>query len=86
MDRFDLSSIVVQPCVGDTPAERARWECAQQGIPFAPSLEQMETAARILARHPRKAGSGVTERTFLAVVLAVLGVIASTTRPRRGQQ
>lgn len=35
---------------GDTPEARARWECEQQGIPFALSGEQMAKIARIIER------------------------------------
>ena len=39
------------PVEGDTPEERARFECARQGIAFEPTPEQMETVARLIARH-----------------------------------
>lgn len=39
-----------EPVQGDTPAERARFECARQGIAFEPTPEQMETVARLIMR------------------------------------
>ena len=39
-----------EPVQGDTPEERARFECARQGIPFEPTPEQMEMVDRLIMR------------------------------------
>lgn len=39
------------PVEGNTPEERARFECERQGIPFEPSADVMGRIAQIIARH-----------------------------------